>query len=87
MILALLGIALIVVPTAVLMSSLGDSVRQLITDVQENTLAIPAPPDAVATWPVVGDLAKLALGYQIFMGWVTACGEPEAARQEQDKPT
>ena len=54
-ILVLLGIALIVVPTAVLMSSLGDSVHQLIIDVQENTLEIPAPPDAVATWPVVGE--------------------------------
>ena len=54
-ILVLLGIALLVVPTAVLMSSLGDSVHQLIIDVQENALEIPAPPDAVATWPVVGE--------------------------------
>jgi predicted PurR-regulated permease PerM len=54
-ILTLLGIALIVVPTAVLMSSLGDSVQQLVVDVQENTLEIPAPPDAVATWPLVGE--------------------------------
>ena len=52
-----LGVTLIVVPTAVLMSSLGDSVHRLITDVQEHTLEIPAPPDAVAKWPVVG--AKL----------------------------
>jgi len=52
--LVLLGIALIIVPTAVLMSSLGDSVHQLIIDVQENTLEIPAPPDSVAAWPVVG---------------------------------
>ncbi len=54
-ILVLLGVALIVVPTAILVSSLGDSVHQLIIDVQENTLEIPAPPDAVATWPVVGE--------------------------------
>ena len=54
-IVVLLGVTLIIVPTAVLMSSLGDSVRQLIIDVQENTLEIPAPPDAVATWPVVGE--------------------------------
>ncbi len=51
----LLGVTLIVVPTAVLMSSLGDSVHQLINDVQENTLEIPAPREAVATWPVVGE--------------------------------
>jgi predicted PurR-regulated permease PerM len=54
-ILTLLGIALIVVPTAVLMSSLGDSVQQLVVDVQENTLEIPAPRDAVASWPLVGE--------------------------------
>jgi len=54
-IVVLLGVTLIVVPTAVLMSSLGDSVHQLINDVQENTLEIPAPPDAVATWPVIGE--------------------------------
>ena len=54
-ILVLLGIALLIVPTAVLMSSLGDSVHQLIIDVQEDVLEIPAPPDAVATWPVVGE--------------------------------
>ena len=29
----------------------------------------------------------LALGYQIFMGWVAAHSEPEARGQEQDKPT
>jgi predicted PurR-regulated permease PerM len=54
-IVVLLGVTLIIVPTAVLMSSLGDSVHQLIIDVQENTLEIPAPPDAVAAWPVVGE--------------------------------
>ena len=53
--LVLLCIALIIVPTAVLMSSLGDSIHQLVIDVQENTLEIPAPPDAVAAWPVVGE--------------------------------
>jgi len=49
-----LGIALIVVPAALLMSSLGDSVQQLISDVQKNSLEIPAPRDSVADWPVVG---------------------------------
>ena len=54
-IVVLLGVTLIIVPTAVLMSSLGDSVHQLIIDVQEDTLEIPAPRDAVATWPLVGE--------------------------------
>jgi predicted PurR-regulated permease PerM len=53
-VLVLLGTALIVAPTAILMSSLGDSVQQLVTDVQNNTLKIPPPRDGVAEWPVVG---------------------------------
>jgi predicted PurR-regulated permease PerM len=53
--LVVLGFALLVAPTAVLMNSLGDSVKQLIADVQANTLDIPAPRDSVANWPVVGE--------------------------------
>ena len=49
-----LGIVLIVVPTAMLLSSLGDSVQQLIHGVQSNTLQIPAPRPGVEAWPIVG---------------------------------
>jgi predicted PurR-regulated permease PerM len=49
-----LGFALIVAPTAVLLASAGDSVRRLIDDVQHNTLKVPPPPPGVAAWPVVG---------------------------------
>ena len=52
--LVVVGVVLIVVPTAMLMSSLGDSVRQLVHDVQNNTLQIPAPRPGVEAWPVVG---------------------------------
>lgn len=55
--LVLLGIVLLVAPTAVLMDSLGDTVQDFITRVQTNTVEIPAPPDRVAAWPFVG--AKL----------------------------
>jgi predicted PurR-regulated permease PerM len=55
--LVLVGIAVLVVPIALLMSSLGDSIRTLIEAVQQNTLQIPAPPEAVAAWPLIG--AKL----------------------------
>jgi predicted PurR-regulated permease PerM len=51
----ILGIVLMVAPTAILMSSLGDSVHQLVNDVQNDAFAIPAPPDSVAAWPVVGE--------------------------------
>ena len=49
------GIVLIVVPTAMLMSSLGDSVQQLVHDVQNNTLQDSAAASRRrAQWPVVG---------------------------------
>ncbi len=53
--LVITGIVLIVTPTAILMSSLADSVRQLVHDVQNNTLKIPAPRPGVEQWPVVGE--------------------------------
>jgi predicted PurR-regulated permease PerM len=52
--LVLLGIAVLIVPIALLMSSLGDSIRTRIEAVQQNTLRIPATPETVATWPVIG---------------------------------
>jgi len=51
----ILGVVLIIGPTAILMSSLGDSVQQLVNDIQNDALEIPAPPDSVAGWPVVGE--------------------------------
>ena len=52
--LVVIGIVLIGAPTAMLMSSLGDSVQQLVHDVQNNALKIPAPRPGVEQWPVVG---------------------------------
>src|SRR5262245_56182239 len=49
-----LGVVLIVAPTALLLSSMGDSVQQLVGDVQHNTLQVPPPRPNVAAWPVVG---------------------------------
>jgi predicted PurR-regulated permease PerM len=48
------GIVLIGLPTAVLMSSVGESAQDFIGNVRNNTIAIPAPPPSVATWPIVG---------------------------------
>lgn len=53
-VLVLLGILLIVVPTSLLMNSLGDLIGQLIEDARSNSLDIPSPPDAIASWPVIG---------------------------------
>jgi len=52
--LTLVGIVVIVLPTAVLMGALGDSIHDLVDSVHENTLVIPAPKPSVAEWPVVG---------------------------------
>ena len=52
--LVVIGMGLIGVPTAMLMSSLADSVQQLVNDVQNNELKIPAPRPGVEQWPVVG---------------------------------
>lgn len=56
----LLGCVLIVLPTAILMGSLGDSIERLVHGVQANTLEIPAPPDSVAGWPFVGKKLRAA---------------------------
>jgi len=53
-VIALLGIALIVTPAALLLGSLGDSVHDLVDGVQQNTLQVPPPRQSVAEWPVIG---------------------------------
>jgi predicted PurR-regulated permease PerM len=52
---SIVGAVVIVVPAALLLSSLGDSVRELVHGVQNNTLQIPAPRPGVAEWPLVGN--------------------------------
>jgi predicted PurR-regulated permease PerM len=58
---------LIIAPTAVLLSSLGDSLHQLIHSVQAGTLQVPAPRDGVRAWPLVGE--------RLHAGWVLAHGD------------
>jgi predicted PurR-regulated permease PerM len=48
------GSVLIVVPSALLMNSLGGSVYDFVNAVRQNTLEVPPPPDRVAEWPIVG---------------------------------
>src|SRR5262249_16291821 len=50
--LVILGILLIVTPTALLMNSFADSVRDFIDAVQQNRVEVPAPPKRVEKWPV-----------------------------------
>ncbi|HET9207140.1 MAG TPA: AI-2E family transporter [Burkholderiaceae bacterium] len=48
------GVVLIVLPTAVLMGAMGESVHGVANDVRNHTLHVPAPPQSVVEWPVVG---------------------------------
>lgn len=52
--LTLIFIVVIVAPTAVLVTSLGDSARELFDGIRNNTLKIPPPHAGTADWPVVG---------------------------------
>src|SRR5262245_16472890 len=52
---AIVGTILIVVPCALLLGSLGDSVESLVRGIQSNTLQVPAPRPGVADWPLVGE--------------------------------
>ena len=52
--LVLIGIVLIVVPSSILMSLLGDAVKRFIENIQSNTLQIPAPYSGIESWPIVG---------------------------------
>jgi predicted PurR-regulated permease PerM len=54
-VLVILGVLVIVTPTALLMNSIGDSVHAFIHDVRSDTLVIPAPREGVKDWPVVGE--------------------------------
>lgn len=51
---SIIGTVVIVVPSALLLGSLGDSVQGFVHSVQNNTLQVPAPRPGVADWPFVG---------------------------------
>ena len=53
-ILVVIAFLLIIIPTGLLLNSFADSVRNFIGAVQNHTLEIPAPPERVARWPIVG---------------------------------
>jgi predicted PurR-regulated permease PerM len=52
---AVLGIAIILIPVISLSSSMVDSATKLGTQVSEGTLHVPAPPDYVQDWPIIGN--------------------------------
>lgn len=48
-------LAIIIVPSISFSSSLVDSIQKIAAEAREGTLAIPAPPDEVAEWPLIGE--------------------------------
>ncbi|MDY0978347.1 AI-2E family transporter [Massilia sp. CFBP9012] len=52
--LVIAGIVLIGVPTAILMTSLGESLQDVVASLRAGTLKVPAPSPDVAEWPLVG---------------------------------
>jgi len=52
---AVLGLVLLVAPAVMLSTTLVDSAHGLAKGLQEGTIAVPPPPEAVKEWPVVGD--------------------------------
>jgi predicted PurR-regulated permease PerM len=53
-ILVIVGALLVLVPIGLLVNSFGDSIREFIGAVQNDTLEIPAPREGVEHWPIVG---------------------------------
>ena len=50
----LAGGILIVTPAALLMNSFGSSIYDFVRAVQHNTLVVPAAPEGIEEWPIVG---------------------------------
>src|SRR5882672_5401055 len=63
----LVSVLVILGPMALLLNSLGDSLRGLVQDVQHDSLKIPAPRDSVRNWPVVGE--------KIHAAWTRAAAD------------
>src|SRR5215813_5306760 len=66
-ILVIIGILLIVVPTALLMNSFADTVRNFISSVQNDTLKIPEPKEGIEKLPIVG--------HQLYENWAKASAD------------
>ncbi len=66
----LFGLAVIFGPAAALAVSLFDSVQSLTAGLKDGSLAVPAPPESVRAWPVIGE--------RLFALWDQAATNLEA---------
>jgi len=70
----LAGLALLVVPTVVLSTTLVDAAQSLAQGLHSGTIDIPDPPDSVAGWPLVGE--------RLHAFWSLAAENLESAMEE-----
>lgn len=63
-IIGLVGVAVMLVPMYMVVTSLGASIYALVAGIQDHSLAVPPPPAWLAGLPVVGD--KLADGWSLI---------------------
>ena len=63
-ILVIIGVLVIITPTALLMNSFADTLRNFIDGVQNHTLTIPPPREGIQKLPIIGD--------KVYAGWVKA---------------
>lgn len=70
----IVGVAVVLVPMFVVITSLGSSIYWLVSGLQNHSLTIPPPPTRLADLPVVG--AKLSAGWSL-----AAANLPSALRQ------
>ena len=77
-ILVIVGIAVIVIPTWLLMNSFADSVHRLVGAVQQDSVHVPPPRESVKSWPVVGN--------RVYETWARAQNDlPGLVRTMQPK--
>ena len=51
----LLGLVIIVAPLGAVTVNVADTTLELVADFENQTVAVPRPPEAVRDWPVIGE--------------------------------
>jgi predicted PurR-regulated permease PerM len=67
----LLGLGIIVVPLGAVTVNVAETTLELVADFENQTVAVPRPPEAVRDWPVIGE--------KVHAAWSLASSNLEAA--------
>jgi len=70
----LLMLIVVIAPTVMLSGTLVEAVKPLAVNLSEGSLSIPPPPEAIKSWPVIGD--------NLYGFWTLASHNIEAALQK-----